>query len=126
MHNFAAGPAKAYRRVELDARIEAAPAADLTRICLEEAISALGQALIAIERAPSDIPREALSRAQGIAVWLARSVAPDNPMRQALLDFYGGIAATIARNMSRARYGELAQVRADLADVLQAVSQEVR
>ncbi len=120
MHQFARNPVSAYRRVELDARIEASPASDLTRICLEEAVSALGQALIAIERAPDAVPREALARAQGIAVWLARSVAPDHPLRQALLDFYGGIAATIARNMTRARYGELAQARADLDDLLEA------
>lgn len=122
MHHLAHNPASAYRRVELDARIEAAPAADLTRICLEEAVSALGQALIAIERAPAEVPREALARAQSIALWLGRSVAPDNPLRQALLDFYGGIAATIARNMGRARYGELARVRADLLDLLAAAA----
>lgn len=120
MHNLSQGPANAYRRVELDARIEAAPAEDLTRICLEEAVSALGQALIAIDAAPTDVPREALSRAQSITVWLSRSVASDHPLREALLSFYGGIAATIARNMGRARYGELKQAQTDLNDLLEA------
>ncbi|MEE4152916.1 MAG: hypothetical protein V2I27_02035 [Erythrobacter sp.] len=120
MHQLARNAASAYRRVELDARIEASPPSDLARICLEEAVSALGQALIALERAPGEVPREALARAQAIAVWLARSVAPDHPLRLALLEFYGGIAAALARNLVRARYGELARVRDDLNDLLEA------
>lgn len=44
-------PAAAYRRVALEARIEASGSADLTRICLEEALAALGQSLIGLARA---------------------------------------------------------------------------
>jgi hypothetical protein len=115
-------PAAAYRQVDLDARIEAARADELTRICLDEAVLALGRALIALERAPHVPPRDPLSRALSIAVYLARSVAPDNPMRQALLQFYGGLADTIGRNMNEVRYAEIAQVREDFRDVLEAVS----
>ena len=115
-------PAAAYRQVDLDARIEASASDDLTRICLEEAVTALGQALITLERAPDAPPREALSRAHGIAIYLARSVAPENPMRQALIQFYGGLADTIGRNMNEARFAEIAQAREDFDDVLSAVS----
>ncbi|MEO0464038.1 MAG: hypothetical protein AAF127_12975 [Pseudomonadota bacterium] len=115
-------PAAAYARIDLDARIEASSGAGLTRICLEEAVGALGRALIALERAPDAVPREALARAHGVALYLARSVAPENPLRAALVQFYGGQAEALARNMTAANFGEIAQVRADLVDLLEAAS----
>ena len=118
MQQLAQNPAAAYRRVDIDARIEASASADLTRICLEEAAAALGQALIALERAPESTPREPLTRAHGIAIYLARSVAPDNPMRQALVQFYGGLAEALRRNMRQARYDEIGQAREDFRDLL--------
>ncbi len=114
----ASGAAAAYRRVDLDARIEASSGQDLTLICLEEAVSALSQALLALERAPDKMPGEPLSRAHGIALWLARSVAPDNPLHGPMVQFYGGLAATISSNMRRASFAELAQARGDFSDLL--------
>jgi len=122
MHQLRHTPASAYRRVDIEARIEASANEDLTRICLEEASAALGQALIALERAPASVPREGLARAHGIAIYLARSVAPENPMRKALVEFYGGLADTIGRNLREARFGEIAQARDDFRDVLTALS----
>ncbi|MCR9179344.1 hypothetical protein [Erythrobacter sanguineus] len=118
MQMLSRNPAAAYRRVELDARIEASSAADLTRICLEEAIAALGQALLALDRMPGEIPREVLTRAQTIALWLARSVAPEHPLRESLVTFYGGLAGQIGANFTRARPDEIARVRDDLKDLL--------
>ncbi|MDJ0979126.1 MAG: hypothetical protein QNI87_11415 [Erythrobacter sp.] len=111
-------PSAAYARVDLDARIEASSGGDLTRICLEEAVAALGQALIALRRKPATFPRDALTRAHGIAVHLARSVAPDSPMHDALVQFYGGLAASLARNMAEPRLEEIAQARVDFQDLL--------
>ncbi len=115
------GPAAAYRRVDLDARIEASSREHLTLICLEEAVAALAQALLALEREPDRVPSEPLARAQGIAVWLARSVAPENPLYEPMKQFYGGIARTLTRNMRRAYFGELSQVREHFTDLLDAV-----
>lgn len=120
MHQLTHSPAAAYRRVDVDARIEASASTDLTRICLEEAASALSQALIALERAPETPPREPLTRAHGIAIYLARSVDPENPMRAPLVQFYGGLADTIGRNMRQARSVEIAQAREDFQDLLSA------
>jgi len=117
---LAHNPAAAYRRVELDARIEAAGAADLTRICLEEAIAALGQALLALERTPQAVPRERLERAQTILLWLARSVAPAHPLRESLVTFYAGLASQIAASFVRPRSEDIARVRDDLNDLLAA------
>ncbi len=118
MQMLSANPAAAYRRVDLDARIEASASADLTLICLEEAVAALSQALIALERAPDIAPRVTLARAHGIALYLARSVAPQNPMRAAMVQFYGGQAAVIGRNMRAASLQEIGQARDDFADLL--------
>ncbi|MEE4201606.1 hypothetical protein [Erythrobacter sp.] len=113
---------EAYRRVELDARIEAARAEDLSRICIEEAVGALDQALIALKRTPASVPSQALSRAHTIALYLGRSVGADHPLRAALLQFYGGLAATLAHNLARPSYGEIAQVRRDFSDLLEAAA----
>ncbi|MEQ8773025.1 MAG: hypothetical protein RIC51_09355 [Erythrobacter sp.] len=117
---LALDPAAAYRRVDVDARIEAARGGELTRICLEEVVTALGQALLSLERKPQLPPREALARAHGIALWLARSVDPANPLHGALVQFYGGLASLIRRNMVRAVADEIAQARSDFADLLEA------
>lgn len=112
--------ASAYRRVDLDARIEASSGEELTRICLEKAVDALGQALAAIEQRPGQVPQEPLSRAHGVVLWLARSVSADNPLSGPLTQFYGGIAATIARNLTRSSPLDLASARGDLKDLLDA------
>jgi hypothetical protein len=120
MQMLSSNPATAYRRVELDARIEAAGAADLTRICLEEAVAALGQVLAALKRQPERAPREPLLRAQTIAVWLASSVHPAHPLRVSLTQFYGGQAAAIGRCVATPDAAMLAQVRGDFLDLLAA------
>lgn len=121
MMTLARNPAAAYRRVELDARIEASSAADLTRICLEEAVGALMQALTALERGLS-APREPLVRAQTIMVWLAGSVAPEHPLHASLKAFYGGLASQIAANFLQADAGAIARIRNDIRDLLEAAS----
>ncbi|MBV7258941.1 hypothetical protein [Erythrobacter crassostreae] len=120
MKMLSSNPNAAYRRVDLDARIEASANGDLTRICLEEAVAALSQALLSLERSPGSPPSEAISRAHSIALWLARSVASENPMRAALLQFYGGLAVTIGSNMLRPDPIQIRQARDDFRDLLAA------
>ena len=119
MKLLAQGPAAAYRRVALEARIEASGGADLTRICLEECEAALGQALSALGQAQTP-PREPLTRAQTILIWLARSVAPDHPMQAALKAFYGGLASQIGANILRPDAAVLEDIRRDINDILEA------
>lgn len=114
-------PAAAYRRVALEARIEASGSADLTRICLEEAVAALGQALIALDRS-SAAPREPLTRAQTIMVWLAQSVAPDHPLGANLKAFYGGLASQIGGNLQQADARWLGEIQKDIRDLLDAAA----
>lgn len=119
MQMLGRNPAAAYRRVALEARIEASSGADLTKLCLEEAWGALGQALAGLERG-SPPPTEALSRAQTILLWLARSVAPDHSLRASLVAFYGGLAAQIGANLVRPDAAAIAAIRGDVRDLLDA------
>lgn len=119
MQMLARNPAAAYRRVTLEARIEASGSADLTRICLEEARAAVGQALVALERGSSR-GREPLMRAQTIMLWLARSVAPEHPLGPSLKAFYGGLAGQLAAQILQAEMRKLAEIRQDISDVLEA------
>jgi hypothetical protein len=119
MQMLACNPAAAYRRVELDARIEASGRADLTRICLEEAEAGLGHALLAPGRSQTP-PREPLERAQTIMLWLAQSVAPDHPLGASLKAFYGGLAAQIGANVLQPDAAELARIQRDIRDLLEA------
>ncbi len=119
MQMLSRNPAAAYRRVALEARIEASGSADLTKICLEEALAALGQSLIALDRSQTP-PREPLNRAQTIMLWLAQSVAPDHPLRSSLLAFYGGLAGQIGANILQADASSLERIRSDIRDLLEA------
>lgn len=119
MQMLARSPAAAYRRVALEARIEASGRADLTRICLEEAQAALGQAHGALMRGSLSV-REPLMRAQTIMLWLAQSVAPDHPLGASLKAFYGGLAGQIAANCRQADAAELARIHSDIKDILDA------
>lgn len=112
-------PAATYRRIELDARIEASGGADLTRICLEEAAAALGQALIALDRGQT-LPSEPLARAQSIMLWLAGSVAPGHPLYAALRQFYGGLASEIGACLQQADAAVVARIQGDIRDLLEA------
>lgn len=119
MMTLTRNPAATYRRIELDARIEASGSADLTRICLEEAIAALGQALAALDRS-SGVPRPALARAQSITLWLAQSLAPDHPLYASLLQFYGGVATEIGANLLHPDRAVIERIMLDIIDVLAA------
>lgn len=120
MQMLTRNPAAAYRRVALEARIEASGSADLTRICLEEAQAALGHALIALDRGLA-VPREPLTRAQTILLWLAQSVAPDHPLGASLKAFYGGLAGQIGGNIQQVDAAGLARIQQDIRDLLEAV-----
>jgi flagellin-specific chaperone FliS len=119
MQMLSHNPAAAYRRVELDARIAASGQADLTRICLEEAEAALGQALIALDRSQTP-PRGPLLRAQSIALWLARSVDAGHPLHASLVTFYGGLAGQIGANLQQADARQIARIQSDIRDLLDA------
>ena len=119
MQMLSRNPAAIYRRIELDARIEASGKGDLTRICLEEAEAALGTALALLDRSQTP-PRDALARAQSIMVWLTQSVAPGHPLGASLRQFYGGLASQIGASILQPDARALRHVMSDIRDLLEA------
>jgi len=119
MQMLARNPAAAYRRVALEARIEASGGADLTRICLEEARAALGQAHGTIMRGSLSV-REPLVRAQTILLWLAKSVAPGHPLATSLEAFYGGLAGQIGAQILQPKRAEIEVIHKDISDLIDA------
>ena len=63
-----------------------------------------------------------MARAHGIVLWLNQSIAPDNPLRQQLMQFYGNLAALIRRNVTQPRVSEITSAREDFADLLKAAN----
>ncbi|WP_324262759.1 flagellin [Altererythrobacter sp. H2] len=108
-------PATAYRRVDLDARIEGSDGAGLTRLCLERAIAALARARTQDGRAQR---AGALEQAGSALIALLGGVASDNPLRSALVQFYGGARADVMASLTRFDPERLAGIERDLADVL--------
>ena len=117
----AVDPHEAYRRVELDARVAGSQGADLTRLCLREVDTALGQALWAQDNQRPDVRRRALERAQNGLGALRLGVDRQSPVAPALLAFYEGLTATVAQNQVRFDPARVAVVRADLAEVTSAL-----
>lgn len=120
MLHTALSPASAYRRIELDAQVEGSDGGGLGRFCLEQAVMTLEKAIAADRRRDVAARADALSRAAGLILALRRGIAPDNPLRPALLTFLGAAAAEIGSAVARFEEGRMRALRDDLHDVLAA------
>ncbi|NVE93331.1 flagellar protein FliS [Altererythrobacter lutimaris] len=121
MMPLTANPAEAYRRVELDARIEGSDGTKLTQICLEAVVQALASAHAAAKRDDRMELTDALSRAGQIILGLERAVDSTNPMSATLREFYS--AASLQVRQITIRYDEnmLVTLRQDFIDVMDAM-----
>ena len=108
-------PAATYRRVEFDARVEGSDGAGLTRLCLERAIEAIAAARAARTRG---VRAESLGQAASALFALREGVAPDNPLRTALVQFYGGARTEVMACVVRFDGARLEAVGRDLSDIL--------
>lgn len=108
-------PATTYRRVEFDARVEGSDGAGLTRLCLERAIAALGRARMADDRGTR---ADAMGQAGAALLALREGVAPDNPLRTPLVQFYGSARAEVMASLVRLDVDRLGAIERDLVDVL--------
>jgi len=116
----AQSPQSAYRKVELDARIEASQGAQLALICLEELHGSLAQAALALQRGQRARFASEVGRAGAILAFLHRTVDPDHPMRDALCAFYRGAAVTLRQVRKAAELPVLDRLRDDIHDVIEA------
>lgn len=111
-------PTEAYRRVELDARVEGADGVELTRLCLERALGELDRARRAYGRRDHPTQSDALTRAGASLSALAAGVEHSNPLREPLLHLYGSAEAAV--RMANVQFQEdvLIRVQTDLRDIL--------
>lgn len=115
-------PREAYRRSEIDARVEGgADPADLVRLCLEQAIGGLGLAIIAHERRDPAARSKALTRALSAVTALDMGVERTAPLAQALLQFYGAARKAILDSVVTFDTGRLATLRQDFVDIAKAL-----
>lgn len=115
-------PREAYRRSEIDARVEGgADPADLVRLCYEQAISGLGLAIIAHERKDPAARSKALTRALSALTALDMGVDRSAPLADALLQLYGAARKAILDSVVSFDAEMLGQVRQDFIDIAKAV-----
>ena len=116
-------PREAYRRSEIDARVEGgADPANLVRLCLEHAISGLGLAIIADQRKDPAARSKALTRALSAVTALDMGVDRAAPLADALLQIYGAAKRAILDSVVSFDAERLGRVREDFVDIAQALS----
>ncbi|WP_379551862.1 hypothetical protein [Qipengyuania sp. DGS5-3] len=111
-------PADAYRRVEVDARVEGADGIGLTRIYLEHALDELDRASRAHHRGDRIVMSDALTRAANGIAGLGLGVSDDNPMREPLRHLYGSAETAVRASITQFRDDVITRVRYDLRDIL--------
>lgn len=115
-------PREAYRRSEIDARVEGgADPADLVRLCLEQAIGGLGLAVIAHERQDPAARSKALTRALSAVTALDMGVDRSAPLAPALLHIYGAARKAILDSVVAFDTELLKQVRQDFVEIARAL-----
>ena len=113
----ALSPGDAYRRVDLDARIEGSSEADLGDICLEAIVNALRQAIIAGRSGNTALRSAALVRANAIVLGLERSIDTDLAIGEALKSFYQGASAIILASCREYAEEDIARLRDDISEI---------
>lgn len=115
-------PREAYRRSEIDARIEGGGSpADLVRLCFEQAIGALGLAIIAHQRKDPAGRSKALTRALSAVTALDMGVDRSAPLAAALLQLYGAAKRTILDSVVSFDEQQLERMRQDFIEIGQAL-----
>lgn len=116
-------PREAYRRSEIDARVEGgSDLGDLVNLCLEQAIGGLGLAVIAHKRKDPAARSKALTRALAAITALDMGVDRSAPLASALLQLYGGARRAILDSVVSFDAELLGRVRQDFVDIARALS----
>ena len=115
-------PREAYRRSEIDARVEGgADPSDLVRLCYEQAIGGLGLAIIAHERKDPAARSKALTRALSALTALDMGVDRSAPLADALLQLYGAARKAILDSVVSFDAETLKQMRQNFIDIAKAI-----
>lgn len=111
-------PAEAYRKVDLDARVEGSDPRELTIICLERVRDSLTHARIANRHGEQRARQDALATAHRVLLGLLRAIDAANPLADALDTVYRVALHRIERAMRDYDPNSLALVGDDMEDLL--------
>jgi flagellin-specific chaperone FliS len=115
-------PYESYRRIDLDARVEGSDPAGLTLICLQKASDELSYARACFGPDRAGGRMTALQRAGNAVLALQSGIAPDNPMRTVLLDFYGSLFQGITQLKRQWQDDTAVQLQRDLEDIAASIN----
>ena len=114
-------PAEAYRRSAFDARVRAARAGDLVIVCLEQVSEGLGKALAAHRKDDRQRRAEGLTHAHAALAALEMGIDRSGPLADALSQLYGAARKQVLDCVTDFRPESLEVVRADFAEIAEAM-----
>lgn len=114
-------PDEAYRKVDLDARIEGSDGEGLAKICLEAVVQSLDRACIAHRRGRSAARNAALARANAVILGMERALDPSNSLSVAMREFYGAASVMIGRAIGNFEERAIGGLRDDFDEILSAL-----
>ena len=115
-------PIESYRRVEFDARVVGANAAQLVDLCLEQLVGAIDRTLYAQRCGDNRMKSDA--RARGIAALssLLMGVDPSSPLGGPLAQLYSSARRTLIDCAVRFDAAALTAIRSDFEEIRVALS----
>lgn len=116
-----ADPTEAYRRSQLDARVQGGDPAELVRLCLEQVIAGLGSAVLANTRGEPMARSKALTRALTALTALEMGVDRNALLADALLQLYGSARRSLLDSVTRFDGDKLELMRRDFLEVAAAM-----
>ena len=114
-------PHDAYTRVEFNARVAGASAAELVLVCYDQLIAALAKAERAAAASNNQLKSEALTRAVSALTALQLGVDRGQPIAAVLLQFYAAARKTVLDSVLRFDPGAVRTLRQDISDIAQAL-----
>ena len=114
-------PRDAYTRVEFNARIAGASAAELVLVCYDQLVAALAKAERAASTGNNQTKSEALTRAVSALTALQLGVDRSQPIASSLLQFYAAARKSVLDSVLRFDAPAIQTLRRDISDIAQAM-----
>jgi flagellar protein FliS len=113
-------PQEAYRRVEMDARVNGSDPRQLVSLCYEQLIGALGSALHAAAQGDNRGKSAGMTRAMSSLTALQLGVSGEGGVADALRHFYEATRRTLLDNVLAFDPQTIATMRQDFIDIAKA------
>ena len=114
-------PHDAYMRVEFNARVAGASAAELVLVCYDQLSAALAKAMRAAAAGNNQLKSEALTRAVSALTALQLGVDRSQPIAVSLLQFYAAARKTVLDSVLCFDAGAVETLRRDVGEIAQAM-----